>query len=107
MSQDTQTEMNALLAEIRARLPELVWSREKQDDPAAIEHQAVFYKGIKDDMLVCATAFSIEDQGFPPGSCGYDGACTLGRRGIVIRLTRELAEEAFRLADQKAKWMGR
>lgn len=57
--------MEDLLAEVRASLPGLVWSREKQDDPAAVELQAVFYRGVKDDLLVCATSFSIEAQGFP------------------------------------------
>lgn len=95
--------MEDLLAEVRASLPGLVWSREKQDDPAAVELQAVFYRGVKDDLLVCATSFSIEAQGFPLGSRGHDGACTIGRRGIVLRLTRDLAEEAFRIADAKVR----
>jgi len=96
-------DMASLLAEVRMALPWLVWSREKEDDPAAVEHQAIVYRGVKDDLLVCVTSFSIEDQGFPPGSRGHDGVCTIGRRGIVLRLTRGLAEEAFRIADARMK----
>ena len=37
--------------------------------------------------------FGIEDQGFPPGSKGYDG--TAHKTGTVLRLTRDLAKKAF------------
>lgn len=49
-------------------------------------------------------AFSIEDQGFPPGSRGFDGTGTivLGGKGTLLRLTRVLAEKAVKLAEAQA-----
>jgi hypothetical protein len=46
--------------------------------------------------------FDIEDQGFPPGSKGYDGTAAKG--ATIIRLTRELSELAFtRARDEEAE----
>ena len=42
--------------------------------------------------------FGIEDQGFPPGSKGYDGTAVRG--STIMRLTRELAEFAFKKAKE-------
>jgi len=47
-------------------------------------------------VFVTVVAFDIEPQGHPPGSLGYDGA--IGGPGGVVRLTREQAERAFKLA---------
>lgn len=49
-----------------------------------------------------AVEFDIEDQGFPPGSKGYDGTATsLVLIGTIVRLTRELAEKAFKKARKE------
>lgn len=45
-----------------------------------------------------AVEFGIEDQGFPPGSKGYDG--TAHKTGTVVRLPRDLAELAFKKAKE-------
>lgn len=48
-------------------------------------------------------SFSIEDQGFPPGSKGYDGTGSLTAAGsgpVILRLTRPLAELACKLAER-------
>lgn len=47
-------------------------------------------------------AFPIEDQGFSPGSRGYDGTGTFSAVGsnVIIRLPRPLAELACNLAEQ-------
>jgi len=52
--------------------------------------------------------FDIEDQGFPPGSMGYDGAVTskdLGGIGgaLIVHLPRALAEKAFKAAEKAAE----
>jgi len=48
--------------------------------------------------------FDIEDQGFPPGSKGYDG--TAFKAGTVVHLPRELAELAFKKAKEQEKKNG-
>lgn len=52
--------------------------------------------GLSRGYNITVVAFDIEPQGHPPGSLGYDGA--LGGPGGVVRLTREQAERAFKLA---------
>lgn len=62
------------------------------------------YTGQADGWTFNIVAFSIEDQGFPKGSRGFDGSGTivLGGRGTMLRLTRELAEKAVKLAEAQA-----
>lgn len=87
--------MEPILSELEAALPKTTWSR--TDGPT--EHGAVFVQGEGDGWKLTLCAFDIENQGFPPGSRGYDGAAVKGN--IVLRLTRELAEKAFKLAEGK------
>jgi hypothetical protein len=47
---------------------------------------------------VLLLSFSIEDQGYPAGSRGYMGTALNG--GTMLRLTRELAEKLFKLAEK-------
>lgn len=52
---------------------------------------------------VLVVEFDIEDQGFPPGSKGYDGTAVKSSMlciETVMRLTRELAELAFKKARE-------
>lgn len=44
--------------------------------------------------------FSIEDQGFPPGSVGYDGAVRF--ESTIVHCTREVAKELWLVAHIKA-----
>jgi hypothetical protein len=55
------------------------------------------YRGTAPGAVFTVVAFSIEEQGFPPGSLGYDGAAALSL-GMVVRLTRVQAERAVKLA---------
>lgn len=44
------------------------------------------------------TDFSIEDQGFPPGSRGVDGAVSNTNKSLILHLTREMAQRGLELA---------
>lgn len=48
-------------------------------------------------------SFSIEDQGFPPGSRGYDGAAINKDKAVMLHLTRGQAEAFFQDADRTCK----
>lgn len=95
---DIAAEMRELLAEIERVLPNVKWELE----PGAItkvdpKHEARGYVGEIGDWHFAVVTFSIEDQGFLPGSRGYDG---LGRKGgTIIHLTKPLAEKAAKLAE--------
>jgi hypothetical protein len=52
------------------------------------------------EWLFLVVEFDIEDQGFPPGSKGYDGTASNFKEGKVVRLTTELAREAFLVAQE-------
>lgn len=39
--------------------------------------------------------FDIEDQGFPPGTRGYDGVARHDGNGVVLHLPRELAQKGL------------
>lgn len=59
------------------------------------------YTGKADGWTFITAGFSIEDQGFPPGSLGYDGTGTLSVAGtgpMMLRLPRDLAELAYKQA---------
>ena len=62
------------------------------------------YMGMANGWMFIIMSFSIEDQGFPQGSRGYDGSgtITLGGKGIMLHLTRALAEKAVKLAEAGA-----
>ena len=86
------------LAEIRAALPSVAWTAMPGNE-ATDAHGATFYTGAHPVWNFVVSAFSIEAQGFPPGSLGFDGAARASDRPLVVRLTRALAEEAYRLAS--------
>lgn len=63
--------------------------------------QSDLYTGSADGWFFTVCDFDIEDQGFPKGSRGYDGA---GRSdGTVLHLTRELAQRAFEKAVEQSR----
>lgn len=82
----------ALLRQIEAALPTARWLSGPPPGPGARS-----FKGTGGGWVFLVVAFSIEDQGFPPGSLGYDG--TAMRGGTIVRLTRSLAERAVKLAE--------
>jgi hypothetical protein len=71
--------------------------------PADAPTGAESYEGTltlnKTSWRFLVVAFSIEDQGFPPGSKGYDGTVVSGRS--VVRLTREQAKRAYKRAKKR------
>jgi hypothetical protein len=85
--------MKMFLEAIEKALPLVRW--EPTDGPK--EHDAKFFQGMAEGWSFTITSFDIENQGFPPGSRGYDGAAASGK--AIVRLTRELAEKAFKLAE--------
>lgn len=85
-----------ILAEITDALPRAVWDEIVSDDLEIAKYQARTFRGHVDNWRLVVIDFDIEDQGFPPGSRGYDGAATGGN--TVIHLPRALAERAFKLA---------
>lgn len=87
--------MKELLKEIELTLREkgsVRWTRLKDPDANARIYEG---HGCGYRFVVCS--FEIESQGFPTGSRGYDGAAY--KAGTLMRLTRELAELAVRLAE--------
>ena len=67
---------------------------------------AICYQGsAPNDWHFVMVSFSIENQGFPKGSRGYDGTIsrdgTLTRRGAFVRMTREMAEEVYKIAEKR------
>ena len=79
-------------------LPAVTWEPLDRADPIhkPADPTMVAYQGTTEGWGFSVVSFDIEPQGFPPGSRGYDGAGV--HDGTVIRLTRELAERAFKLA---------
>jgi hypothetical protein len=96
-SPDPATEMRDLLAEIDRVLPMVKWKRCKDNRTTP---PSEFFEGTTHEWYFVSASFSIEEQGFPPGSRGYDG---IGRKGsTVIRFTRPLAERVFKEAARHA-----
>ncbi len=92
-------DMQLILDEIEALLPEVNWTRDAKDqEPEAKMHDARFFTGEAGGWKLVITDFDITDQGFAPGSRGYDGAGNNLSKGIVIHFTRELAAKAIALA---------
>ena len=60
-------------------------------------HETVAYEAVKEEWVVIVARFSIEDQGFPAGSVGYDGCLRKGMN--IVRMTRDLAERLWKKAD--------
>lgn len=57
------------------------------------------YVGSGGEWTITVARFSIEDQGFPPGSVGYDGALRKGT--TIVHMTREVAERLFKRAERE------
>lgn len=86
--------MTTILHAIEAAFPSMIWT-----EPHAVHHPGGFAReGRSAEVQLTVVEFSIEDQGFPPGSKGYDGAAVIAGVGIV-HLSRELAEKAFKYAQ--------
>lgn len=90
-------QMSELLDEIEKVLPNVVWTKES---PSGVpeQYETVAFRGTLPGWVFSVVGFSIEDQGFPPGTRGHDGMVIHG--STVIRLTRPLAEKAYAIANQ-------
>jgi len=89
--------MKALLKEAEERLELELVAIERNtfpNNPDAISLKAE----AKGGGAYVLASFPIEDQGFPPGSRGYDGTYVRGPN--MLRLPRELAEKAFKVIEE-------
>lgn len=84
---------DALSAATRALDGEIQWT---EGPPGEDEHASATYVGRAPGWHFVVASFSIESQGFPPGSRGYDGVARSGT--TVLHLTRDLAERAVKMA---------
>lgn len=76
----------------------------KQVDAPKGDVDAMFYVGFTPDgVQVSVASFSIENQGFPVGSRGFEGA--IRKENVLQRLTREQASTAVALASGRLKYM--
>jgi len=91
------TEILALADAALARVTD--WKRDiREDDPKVVPYKMRAFIGTTDDWHFVITDFSIEEQGFPPGSRGVDGVARNDAQSLVLRLTRELAQKGLDLA---------
>ena len=74
----------------------------KQVDAPKGDVDAMFYVGFTSEgVQVSVASFSIEDQGFPVGSRGFEGA--IRKENVLQRLTREQASTAVALASGRLR----
>jgi len=93
-------EMQQLLVEIQKVMPDVNnWLPEPM--PGGEHHDARAYVGTGGGWRFVVIDFDITEQGFPPGSRGYDGGATHMGKAIVMHLTQSLAEMGFKLAVLK------
>lgn len=97
MSDWTREQMLEFLGEFEA-LTDIVWSKEAVPEKEARKLGAEAYLGTIGPWRATVVSFNIEPQGFPKGSRGYDGAVNNYKRGVVCRMTREIAERVFKAA---------
>lgn len=94
-----KSEITKLLSEVEAAIASAAGWRVPAGAASQLPPDAVPYESNSGAWRILAFEFSIEDQGFPPGSVGYDGvASSTEGRLTVMRLPRETAERAVRTA---------
>lgn len=95
--------MEKLIESLKSNIVEGNFKWMEIPPPEGCESSA--YSGTAPDgMNILVIEFSIEDQGFPKGSKGYDG--TVSKGGHIMRLSgpyRTIAEDAFKQAKSKTK----
>jgi len=75
------------------------WKRDaRENDPKVAPYKMRAFVGTADGWHFVITDFSIEEQGFPPGSRGYDGAARHAEKGLVLHLTREMSQKGLERA---------
>ena len=101
MPKTTMTEKAAALTEeVEAALARVTnWQRDPHKTSMELDAlSARGYTGSADGWSFGVADFSIENQGFPAGSRGYDGAATHRQKGILFHLTQDMAERAVKAA---------
>lgn len=98
LADSLEAKMKALLDEVERDLFEMTWKAVPAPELLVHDKTVKVYEG-RGTWVLTVTSFSIESQGFPPGYRSYDGAAV--KDATVLRLTRELAKQAFAEAE---KW---
>lgn len=88
-------EMLRMMQQIEEDMSKAKW--EVIPSPEGLDAKTI--KGATDRWNFVIVSFSIEDQGFPEGSRGYDGAARCG--SVIMHLPRETAEAMFRFAESR------
>ena len=95
-----QAEWQRIFAEAERLAPNWPW---KKVAPESIGPAPVAYAGYNvlshEGWTVIVFQFGIEEQGFPKGSVGYDGAVRFNN--TIVHCTREVAERLWHVAHQK------
>jgi hypothetical protein len=92
------TEMARLLKELLEVVTGIGWKKVVlPESVVAQDPTARSFETHANGWHVTVLSFDIEPQGFPKGSRGYDGMGV--KEGVLLRLTRELAERFFKLAE--------
>ncbi len=93
-----QEEMKRELERVEAVLPHVKWQKADPAGAQAEDPTVKAYLGLAPGWRFTVVSYNIEPQGFPAGSRGYDGAA-VHDPGVMVHLTRPLAERAFKLAE--------
>lgn len=93
MTENINEAMKKILREAAEAIESASWSPPMPPSPG---RSVTSYRGQSGEWTIVVCEFSIEDQGFPPGSMGYDGVARIGT--AMLHLTRELAERAVERA---------
>jgi len=93
-------EMNQILREVEEVLSGVSWTPEvsSAQTEELVRLGTRIWRGQTGSWLFVVVSFSIEDQGFPPGTFGADAVATNKATSVVIRLPRALAVKAWELA---------
>jgi len=95
-----QKEMEAQALSAEKDLASAKWELVDYKGEEKLSEGSKFYKGSQESgsgwsYVVCS--FSLESQGFPAGTRGYDGACM--NANVMLHMMRDLAEKACKLAE--------
>lgn len=99
----SQREMQEILGELEKLLASpITWTEDKgvqKNMPTEVKARA-YETHHASGWRILVVSFSLEGQGFPPGSRGWDGTAAHLDRGVMTRLTRELATKFGELAER-------
>ena len=92
-----------LLRELDEVLPTVEWKTvATPPGHGAEKYDAVFWEAHHPPWNMSLVDFDIEEQGFPKGSRGQDGAAMNSEKLTLVRMTREMAEKAVVRAKTQA-----